>query len=941
MMKQSAPRKLRTATFVWAWIFLALGIAGIVLGYFHIEAIAFIYPYLPYIYLGCFGLSMAFLFISAIASAVLKKAIAKEEMQLVRDIHLRQNGERALISEKGTYFGVIRQELNNDVLMQKGEFAYGTYEEDDFDDAILSILESEVTYLAGLVYIELTSDHPIKSYAPVEALLTMAKSHFGEKAFYGKRDCGVAVFVPYLGSKEEMMGKLRKVVQLYSYSEEDNHINVKAGIAFYPDISPRNMTSSALKATISASPLENAEEEVEVPLVGYKAAETVSVLLAGKLLTEKLQRPLSRADASAAFREFALAVLPSLGAEVIDVLSFDAPSNGFRVEEEATRLEGSGFSKFVQDGVIPGEYLDAIYAWSIQEKGMVSAAKGVYLPEEIKSRLDNLEINSIAALAIQAFGEKLGLLIVGSNEHEIELTYSLQRYFAFAERYLHVLVSGKRRDNNENREDAILGAFEHYAYAIASNSYNLSYISPNLSKSIPNAKIGMPCYAALFGKKKPCKDCPLFQHGVEKVMPMLSSGVFAFRALPKENETLMVLAPHDSEFSISRIDPLTGFSNDAALHEDLQGEILLKANQGQVLAFRIRNADSLRGGFRLSSTDEIIRVAAEALNSARLSRGLYRNGENGFAYLLPFASRKEAVDLAELVSKTLTVKLPFHEKQIELFLDFALVNYPVEANDTFALDSLLRVLYQKADASSRGRLFEVDNPAGRLVDHNYFARVKLEEALRAGVLPVDYRNYEELAGNKVVYRQAVLAMLDEDGQLIEEERVYEIADSIEKGIDTRVAMVRTIVKQLVEAGRDLPRGIILKIVPSCFSDEFLAKVDELFVREKLARKLLVFEVDEADIGDANYASFAEKCKKKGYCLGLGEYKADMDVKQLKGYSYVNFASDNVYGVHKDEFLLGLGSVRQLGLNVLVHGFASKQEKHYLASLSFHYGQMKQ
>ena len=385
------------------------------------------------IYVAMGGACLAVIAIIALL-AVMSISIRKrerEESDLFRDFHLVASGEKKLIPEKGNFYKDVRREFNRTNLSGQSILPYGDYEEDEFDDVVLDTLENGLTASAGLAYLELIAPKKIRTSGPVEALLVMAKSHFGEKAYFGKLDNGVAVFVPLLGSHEEMMGKVRKVVQLYSYSEEDNHINVKAGIAFYPEIPPRNMTSSALKATVTASPLQASAAEAQVPLVGYKAAEIVSIMYAGKLMTKRLQNQLTRAECRDAFHRFAKIALSSLGADSIDVLTFDLPRGQYVIEEEITRNEGAGFQKLSHDGMVDSEILQPIYDWSVREQGAVAASKAVYLPESIKARLDNLGMMSIMALAVQVDNRLVGLLIVGSSERELDLSYGAQRYFAF------------------------------------------------------------------------------------------------------------------------------------------------------------------------------------------------------------------------------------------------------------------------------------------------------------------------------------------------------------------------------------------------------------------------------------------------------------------------------------------------------------------------------
>lgn len=48
-----------------------------------------------------------------------------------------------------------------------------------------------------------------------------------------------------------------------------------------------------------------------------------------------------------------------------------------------------------------------------------------------------------------------------------------------------------------------------YSYAIKDNSYELKYISNNLTKIFPTAKLGELCYRSLKHKNSPCENCPI------------------------------------------------------------------------------------------------------------------------------------------------------------------------------------------------------------------------------------------------------------------------------------------------------------------------------------------------------------------------------------------------------------------------------------------------
>ena len=89
-----------------------------------------------------------------------------------------------------------------------------------------------------------------------------------------------------------------------------------------------------------------------------------------------------------------------------------------------------------------------------------------------------------------------------------------------------------------------------------------------------------------------------------------------------------------------------------------------------------------------------------------------------------------------------------------------------------------------------------------------------------------------------------------------------------------------------------------------------------------------------------FKSFAEQVKKAKVRFGLSSYDGKMEKEELKNFAYVAFHASSVRGKDKNRFLLSLSNVRELGLNVLIKGYQSEEERHYLASLAFHYGKKK-
>ena len=63
-------------------------------------------------------------------------------------------------------------------------------------------------------------------------------------------------------------------------------------------------------------------------------------------------------------------------------------------------------------------------------------------------------------------------------------------------------------DLNEQESEYILSMSDYMLYKCDDN-FNLTYISNDIKKTFPKAKVGEKCYACYFGTDKPCYDCPV------------------------------------------------------------------------------------------------------------------------------------------------------------------------------------------------------------------------------------------------------------------------------------------------------------------------------------------------------------------------------------------------------------------------------------------------
>ena len=939
--------------FAWAFIALVVGIALLVVSFgcaSYIEAMKAASPYIAIA-------GLAFLLASFILFLLRRKEVRKKEEAVERDARdveealLRLSYGESVNLDKNSYdsrMEVIKESVNDASMVRSRPIpAPSVLDEETFDDTVLRFLLEEPTSLASLTYFRLTCDKPYEEEGPLDALLAMLRTNYGEKAYFGEIEEGYAVFIPFAYSRAECVGMARRTVQLYSYSQGEAKIQTKASTAFYPDFAPRLITSEAIKGLASAIPMKVKILSAEMDRFGYPAAEEVNAQGALSALKEKIASATSPEQVYKAVKQTAAKALSFLGMDLMGLAEFEEEKKRYRIYEQGLPDKVS-LSKVAKDGALPMGTLDPFYDLAKEEGGSFLAINPLYLPAKPRSILDSFSVSTAFFESVYDGERKLGLVyILAQGKADIDkAAYGLLREYSFvlgvALRKIHSLNEATKA---ETRTRSAYASFNGYGYAVDEDTMTLNYLSPNLEKAIPGARIGMKCHRAIYGTSTPCAKCPLKERIVEKSVPRLSSGTYTLVARPGYKETEVFVASRKEDFASSRIDELTGLYNDRALHEDLQKEILLKEAEGYILGVRIRNAPGLVRQFRLEEGDygPILVPIAKALSAASLDGSLYRNGEYGFAYLLPGLGHEEAEELAEKVAKALRGRLPIGDKHFEPTLDFALMAYPLEAANPFDMDSLLRVLYGKADASSKGRIFENSLEQGRLADTFTYVETKLLEFIHSGSLPVNYALFRENAGKRIAYLETLPALTEEDGKKIPYQEANDLiaAEGKERvAIEAELMSLATMLgKKKKELQTSSVLGAILPIDQTCFEEVFVEAIVDAFRKKKASRSFLLLEVSENDVKakKEEFLLLAEAASKKGIRFGLRDFDADMDEEDLKRFAYVRFPSSKVYGKHRDAFITALAPARNLGLSFLIDGVSSKEEAHYLGSLSLHYG----
>ena len=126
-------------------------------------------------------------------------------------------------------------------------------------------------------------------------------------------------------------------------------------------------------------------------------------------------------------------------------------------------------------------------------------------------------------------------------------------------------------------------------YSVNKANYEIARYSQALVRLFPSFDASMPCYKALYGLNKPCKNCPLKQkrHMISEINSRKYE-VYPVFASKDDPTAHLLIQPQKGDDVSERFDDETLLSSFASFRTDL-GNQLLSNVSGKILLFKIKN----------------------------------------------------------------------------------------------------------------------------------------------------------------------------------------------------------------------------------------------------------------------------------------------------------------------------------------------------------------
>lgn len=239
-------------------------------------------------------------------------------------------------------------------------------------------------------------------------------------------------------------------------------------------------------------------------------------------------------------------------------------------------------------------------------------------------------------------------------------------------------------------------------------------------------------------------------------------------------------------------DPLTRLLNRRRFNKDFQrllDQSIRYQHRGALLCLDLDEFKDVNDLSGHQVGDVMLRqVAAQLRAVTRSSDLLGRLGGDEFALVLPESSLEGATRCAEAVQMAIR-SIVVHEqgRQHRVSASIGIVIFPDQGNDVAQLLANGDLTMYQAKELGRGRwhLFSADESRRELLDARLLWREQITEALRTDRFELFVQPIVDIASGQTCHQEALLRMLDEQGELVFPDRFIPVAErtGLIQGID--------------------------------------------------------------------------------------------------------------------------------------------------------------
>ena len=509
-------------------------------------------------------------------------------------------------------------------------------------------------------------------------------------------------------------------------------------------------------------------------------------------------------------------------------------------------------------------------------------------------------------------GHKYALVLVA--EDEVFLVKDQRRRLEIFVELLKDILLAQLSRNSDKEVEARFNRIEYLSDSLSyevDGNFTVIHASDKLEMRHNNSLMGSKCYKGLYGRNKPCPDCPLLDKD-QNHKDTYILGTKRYRreiTFNGENKSNIIYLVNKPESYVSTKEHL---------YDRLLGLINKTDSRGYLLCFKLDGLTALADRNK-TPVDEVVKEIIKILRIYGLDDHLYRKDVDEFVYVLEDASVADAVTISKLVSKAFYEKFETQNKEVSFTPKMILLSYPLEVNTLFSLDSLCRTMF--ANISKKGSLYRVDEEATPIDNNRYYMEI-VEDSYKKNNIPFSYSEVLDRKENKKI-EYAYINYIDNEGKPIREDEITLYC----KINNTYLTLVERVTKALVDSEETNPNQVyILPIGKEALVPALFASIIGYMNSKKVKLDKIIFEVKEKDA--YNHIDEITKIASNGINMAMVSKDNNIYDMDISFYRYIKLdglklSKDPLYQSKVNKMI-------SLGLNMMIDedGLALLPEARY-------------
>lgn len=774
------------------------------------------------------------------------------------------------ISRYSQYRLVYTSQSEDEELKEK--IASGAvFEFKEFQEHLYKEVQNNLSFRSALLFIRAEGSDPIAEKV-MEALHQKILASF-PGAIVGKvddktfavYDYAVDSFLSLQGLCEQFVASFNE----FSLSAFDDlsYVNYcKVGAVVYPYTPVTNLVQDGLKAL---------EESKDVSInVGLR-----SVYYPHAILSESNRRVIYLASVEsfqASFHE-AKTYAEQIGAlkdfvrwfavmgdfEVGGVMIYNGKTSDYQILMEVGKDKNQRSFSILGER-IPSVQIDPFYEAAKKDLSF-SAANSDELPASLSSYLANIGVRSFYMAAIVYGGEKRGLVYLTSSKpipyFSLISRENLNGYVAMVSSLIVSLQARSQQEESQELLESLATRSNKFVYTIDRSSHKITYMSENLRRAFPEAKIGDICYEALRSDHtSPCSRCPL-EHGVDhRIISRISStdcsvSVLQFRGADNAYSSILIEQTQNQETALAGnalIDEMILIKNAQALSLDLSHQIKMGA-VGYVVSVKLLDSEALLSRLPGADANSLMAALAKSVQNAGYGDILYRYDTFELSFLLVSYTKSKINDFVEEIASLLTDQIDVKDVSFKPRLAYSAISYPNEANSAKEAMSLIHNELERSETFGDGYLAEVANKHPRKALRDEYIMDCLRDSLSRDEMPIAIQGVVDNKTHKVVMGDVLVRLFGTDGlpippaEFIPLAQEHKLIAKIDLGALRGMGILYENYAYTYFKNEGIT-NLCMYVNPETVKDtSFPEEVKKIFARYKFPKNYVIFNIDSKDI----------------------------------------------------------------------------------------------